>query len=27
MLARVDAVDADIAALGTEIGDHCDPFR
>jgi transposase len=26
MLARIDAVDADIAALDTEIGDHLAPF-
>jgi transposase len=26
MLARIDAVDADIAAVDTQIGDHLDPF-
>ena len=27
MLARVDAIDVDIAAIDTEIGDHLGPFR
>ena len=27
MLARIDAVNADIAALDSEIGEHLAPFR